>query len=192
MIIASGSKSNSTADKLDQFLQQNGIDKKHFEDFIYKTIILSLTDQILTKLKSRSQKTALREKIRKLPIGNEDPFIERLIREHLELKLNKNDLSIIKKYLDFFLRSGSFRTCKPSLVEINKRLAEQNKKCAFCGVEIGNGNYHIDHILPHSFFGDELISDFQLLCPSCNKRKSSKVLTTLNLVFVPDCPEGQL
>ncbi|MCK4594562.1 HNH endonuclease [bacterium] len=192
MPTAFGDSPISPAGMLDQFLQQNGIKKKGFEDFIYKTIILSFTDAILSQLKTEDLKTTLREQIRKLPVGCEGLLYERIIEERLNIKLNNIDMNIIKQYLNCYLKSGTFREKKPTKEKQKSKLAEQNNRCAFCGLEIQSGNYHIDHIFPHYFFGDEMISDFQLLCPSCNERKSSKILSTLNLVSVPECPVGQL
>lgn len=46
--------------------------------------------------------------------------------------------------------------------------------CQICGTTCDDTNYHIDHIKAHSKGGVTKISNAQLLCSSCNLKKSSK------------------
>lgn len=46
-----------------------------------------------------------------------------------------------------------------------------------CEVECRWDNFHADHIAPHSAGGQTTVANGQLLCPSCNLRKASKVHT---------------
>lgn len=49
----------------------------------------------------------------------------------------------------------------------------QRWKCAVCRADISE-KYHMDHILPIAKGGEHAPQNIQLLCPSCNVRKSAK------------------
>jgi len=49
----------------------------------------------------------------------------------------------------------------------------QRWKCAVCAVGIKD-NYHLDHITPLARGGKHEPRNLQLLCPTCNVRKSAK------------------
>jgi 5-methylcytosine-specific restriction endonuclease McrA len=48
----------------------------------------------------------------------------------------------------------------------------QNMICNYCGIIMVD--YQIDHMLPISRGGDNSDSNLQLICPTCNRKKSSK------------------
>lgn len=59
----------------------------------------------------------------------------------------------------------------PDIVE--KLMGLQSCKCAACKVSLQHG-YHIDHIEPLARGGANSDSNIQLLCPTCNVRKSAR------------------
>ena len=56
---------------------------------------------------------------------------------------------------------------------IKTLLAQQNGKCACCGLGLDNG-YHLDHIMPLALGGINDDSNVQLLTPKCNLSKGAK------------------
>jgi len=52
-----------------------------------------------------------------------------------------------------------------------------NGKCAKCGINLSETNFHADHIQPHSSAGTTDLSNGQVLCTKCNREKGgAKVL----------------
>jgi len=56
---------------------------------------------------------------------------------------------------------------------ITNLMTEQNKECNICKIDIEH-KYHMDHIYPLAKGGKHEPCNIQLLCPSCNMRKSAK------------------
>lgn len=48
------------------------------------------------------------------------------------------------------------------------------KKCAICGTNVEQDNFHVDHIIPFSKGGPTTVDNGQLSCPSCNLAKGNK------------------
>lgn len=66
------------------------------------------------------------------------------------------------------VRSGKV---SPDIVQ--SLLVQQGGRCVYCKADLELG-YHIDHRLPLALGGEHEDDNIQLLCPSCNMRKSSK------------------
>lgn len=56
---------------------------------------------------------------------------------------------------------------------VERRMAEQRGRCAFCGKKI-KGTPHLDHIVPLSLGGLHDDSNLQMLCAFCNLSKGDK------------------
>lgn len=56
---------------------------------------------------------------------------------------------------------------------ITNLMTKQNKQCNICKTDIEH-KYHMDHIYPLAKGGKHEPCNIQLLCPSCNMRKSAK------------------
>ncbi len=58
--------------------------------------------------------------------------------------------------------------------QIDALVVKQCGNCISCLVSFKKTGYHVDHIIPLAAGGGNMIENIQLLCPECNKRKSSK------------------
>jgi len=50
----------------------------------------------------------------------------------------------------------------------------QRGLCAMCQVDIKKQKHHVDHIMPLARQGTNDKTNLQLLCPTCNRKKSAK------------------
>ena len=57
--------------------------------------------------------------------------------------------------------------------DIKMLFIAQSGRCVYCEARIADG-YHADHIMPLARGGSNDKSNIQLLCPTCNRRKSAK------------------
>jgi 5-methylcytosine-specific restriction endonuclease McrA len=57
---------------------------------------------------------------------------------------------------------------------VERLLALQQNRCAVCGIELTNVAFHVDHRTPLSRGGTNEFSNLQILCKSCNLRKSGR------------------
>jgi 5-methylcytosine-specific restriction endonuclease McrA len=60
-----------------------------------------------------------------------------------------------------------------TLAEVQDLYQKQKGKCAVCFVRL-ESKYHIDHVIPISAGGPNLIENAQVLCPPCNFSKHAK------------------
>ena len=61
--------------------------------------------------------------------------------------------------------------------ELKNIYKNQEGKCVYCKKQIqhgvGENSYHLDHIIPIAFGGQNTVTNIQLLCPTCNIRKGN-------------------
>ena len=60
--------------------------------------------------------------------------------------------------------------------EVVALLEAQKHKCEYCGAELLETSYHLDHIVPVSKGGTSYIENIAAACPCCNLSKSAKDL----------------
>lgn len=47
-------------------------------------------------------------------------------------------------------------------------------QCQMCKEEVAWGDFHVDHLIPHSQGGKTTVANAQLLCPTCNLKKGTR------------------
>ena len=80
--------------------------------------------------------------------------------------------SFILEEMPYLSRKDRQRTFTPEQRAVLFRLS--NKKCAICGKNVTEEEFEADHIVPWSKGGLTQIANGQVLCSSCNSKKSNK------------------
>lgn len=120
---------------------------------------------------SRSYKASNKEKLKKY---ERERWVNR--KEELSEKRKKHQTQNKDMWASYSRnRRAKLRECDGfhCSKDIENIMKSQNRKCANCKCDISK-NYHVDHIVPLSLCGSNWPSNLQLLCPSCNSRKSNK------------------
>jgi hypothetical protein len=93
-----------------------------------------------------------------------------LIKELEEFKKKEKQNEIFKEYL---LNENTKIVRQPIPEEIKQAVWLRDEgKCVYCGLK---ENLQYDHIIPFSKGGNNTIDNLQILCESCNKKKSNKI-----------------
>jgi len=76
------------------------------------------------------------------------------------------------------IQSHRRRTAEGSFTreEVETLLESQWYECAYCGADLLETSYHLDHVVPVSKGGTSYISNIAAACPSCNRSKGAKDL----------------
>ncbi len=69
----------------------------------------------------------------------------------------------------------------PSLTIKQKLFKDQNKKCNACDTMFEIQHFEIDHIIPKSKGGGDYLTNYQLLCSSCNRIKGDRPMEYLRM-----------
>jgi 5-methylcytosine-specific restriction endonuclease McrA len=109
---------------------------------------------------------------------------ERAWRERNKERKRANDISWQQRYPDkvkLFRRVSEHRRRAAKVTSPNSHTAADVEKlyrlqkgtCTCCGANLADG-FHVDHVKPLKLGGHNGRTNIQLLCPTCNMRKSSK------------------
>ena len=92
-------------------------------------------------------------------------------------RYRKNNPDRVREWSATRLKNKTGRLPKGT---VSAKLQAQNYLCVICNTSVAD-KYHVDHIFPLSKGGKHEPSNIQILCPSCNVRKSNKILDILTV-----------
>ncbi len=108
------------------------------------------------------------------------PLIQQLARNRWTdfIKRNTNNAPILGKKDD--LNSFLFETSRKTLALVCKGLKEiYGNKCFYCNKT--SSKLEVDHFVPFSLYPRDLMHNFVLACPTCNRSKSDTLAANIHL-----------
>jgi 5-methylcytosine-specific restriction endonuclease McrA len=108
------------------------------------------------------------------------PLIQQLARSRWTdyIKKNAKNIPILGEKDD--LSSFLFETSRKTLAQICKGLKEvYGNKCFYCNK--ATSKLEVDHFIPFSLYPRDLMHNFVLACPSCNRSKSDSLAAKVHL-----------
>lgn len=164
----------TTDDRLESFLKRNKISKRDLAEAIHTDILQTLLGRVCEFCKSPSNFRRVKERF--LTNQNDVETSGNIVKYITGYTLESDDCNWMTKCILAFLNSrGKGRD--PSITKKYKNTLweSQHHKCAYCGKELSIKEFHVDHIIPFDYVGDELAGNYQGLCKRCNSEKTNHV-----------------
>ncbi len=107
------------------------------------------------------------------------PLVQQLARSHWidHIKRNKQNASLLGQDTD--LESFLFETSRQSLAIVQTGLRKISNRCFYCGRSVSEVD--VDHFIPHSLYPRDLVHNFVLADPGCNRSKSDTLAAKQHL-----------
>ena len=167
---------------IDDLLERNGITKEFFMNETYKCMLVSIFETIVAEMTDDNVKKEIKE--RYLNSANKIITTQRIVYERTRCKLSNEESEILYKYLYAYFTKNGLRKNYEDSVRYGL-LNKQNGKCNICTYHIDISTAELDHVVPWILVGDELgISNLQMLCRDCNRRKSKNSTYNLKMFLV--------
>ncbi len=108
------------------------------------------------------------------------PLIQRLSRSHWidHIKGNRQNQHLVGRDSD--LESFLFETSRQALTIVAKGLRKISDRCHYCGQVVKEAD--VDHFIPHALYPRDLIHNFVLAHPACNRSKSDTLAAKRHLL----------
>ena len=158
---------------LGELLKRNGIDTAYFEQLAYDMMIQSCF-QMLCKLMKNDPE--IRQSIldRFHHTNNNIWTTKMIVKQYIGCHLSDSEAETVFSYISAFFRKTGARAVI-STAETEKLKRSQNYRCNICGRDLRSTKAELDHIVPWELVGDALDHNHQLICRSCNRRKSNRL-----------------
>lgn len=168
---------------LNDLFGRNGISKQIVEQHFYQEILQGVFQLCCDILSDNQRALTFKSRLRSVNRSMEHLVYAQLIKEATPLQLDEDEIDSIAILIRAFLNRDEQRVKIPDKEKENI-LARQHHRCAYCGKAIKtiHDDCHIDHIIPFKYTGDELPDNYQALCESCNKEKSTKSFILAELI----------
>jgi 5-methylcytosine-specific restriction endonuclease McrA len=107
------------------------------------------------------------------------PLVTHLSRSHwvAHIKGNRQNSHLLGPDSD--LESFLFDTSRQALTIVATGLKKLSKKCLYCGKPVQEAD--VDHFIPHALYPRDLIHNFVLAHPTCNRSKSDTLAAKQHL-----------
>lgn len=159
--------------QLENFLKVNGLNNEDLESILEQCFLSSLFEELIEFMDKKNLYGSFKTRLQNCYNRKEELFIlEDLIKEFSNVVLLDHQLKTILLYLKAYYNKSLTRTplsVEEKLVILNR----QDDECIFCASSIDIKTAHFDHVIAFKFVGDELESNFQALCSTCNLEKST-------------------
>jgi len=107
------------------------------------------------------------------------PLVQQLSRSHWIAHIKGNKLNSHLLSQDNDLESFLFETSRQALRQIAKGLRKLGGKCHYCGGAVKEAD--VDHFIPRSLYPRDIVQNFVLAHPSCNRSKSDTLAAKQHL-----------
>ena len=107
------------------------------------------------------------------------PLVQQLSRSHWidHIKRNRQNASLLGQDTD--LESFLFETSRQSLAIVQTGLRKISNRCFYCDRSVSEAD--VDHFIPHSLYPRDLVHNFVLADPGCNRSKSDTLAAKQHL-----------
>lgn len=147
------------------------MDIKVLLDSIEEAKTLGIFKNICNDYSNPIEKNRLRNIIARSP--DKHNTIKQIVIRKYSTDMNDQQIDRMLELIQAFLKKSEYRKNIP--IELRERLLiKQDYKCPFCGKCIDISS-HVDHIVPFKYVGDELDDNLQMLCGTCNAKKSDSI-----------------
>lgn len=166
---------------LQKLLERNEMSLNQLHETIYETMKLSIFETICLQMKNKDVRQRVLSMLRKS--SNQTQYIKRLSLEMTGCALSDEESGKILEWLIAHFRKNPTRKRYP--ISLKKELLnKQHHTCNICLKSITLNTCELDHVIPWDFVGDELDSNLQLLCCTCNERKGRSIYFQLNMLMI--------
>lgn len=172
--------------EIQKILQMNHIHGGLLAQAIHQDIREMFLKEICTYMKSSPARSL---EIRKLYFRSYDDLqtVRTIVRRVCGGALPDKDLVWLNRCIRAHLHKKGRRR-QISDQERADLWSAQGGLCAICRRSVKPEGFHVDHIVPWDYVGDELPDNLQVLCPDCNWLKNDRVARALRNLFLP--PKG--